>query len=127
MSDAQKAVLVIDDEERVRELLLEFLSEFDEFRLSGAGSGEEALESLQQRPADLCVVDMRLPGMDGTHFILEAWAAGLCRRFIVHTGSVDFVLPRPLLDLGMTQADVFYKPVNAVDMVERMRKLLPPA
>ena len=85
------------------------------------------MESLHQRRADLCVVDMRVPGIDGTHFILEAWAAGLCRRFIVHTGSVYFVLPRPLLDLGMTQADVFYKPVNAVDMVERMRQLLPSA
>lgn len=50
--------------------------------------------------------------------------AGLCRRFIVHTGSVDFTLPRALSDLGLAQEDVFYKPVNAEDVVARIRESL---
>lgn len=124
MSEMLKNILVIDDEERVRELLLEYLSEFDEFTLHGAGSGEEALEHLRKLPTDLCVVDLRLPGMDGAHFIKEAAAAGLCRRFLVHTGSVDFTLPRALSDLGLSQEDVFYKPVNAEDVVARIRESL---
>lgn len=124
MSEMLKNILVIDDEDRVRELLLEYLSEFDEFAVQGAGSGEEALERLRASPVDLCVVDLRLPGMDGAHFIEEAAAAGLCQRFIVHTGSVDFTLPRALSDLGLAQEDVFYKPVNAEDVVARIRESL---
>lgn len=124
MSDALKEILVIDDEERVRELLLEYLDEFDEFSLHGAGSGEEALEHLRRLPVDLCVVDLRLPGMDGAHFIEKAAADRLCSRFIVHTGSVDFTLPRALSDLGLVQEDVFFKPVNAEELVRRIRESL---
>lgn len=124
MTDSQSSILVIDDEERVRELMLEFLSEFDEFSLKGAASGEEALEVLRQNPADVCVVDLRLPGMDGSRFIELAAADSLCGKFIVHTGSVDFVLPERLLGLGMVSADVFYKPVDTMDIVERIQVLL---
>lgn len=124
MPEASKAILVIDDEIRVRELLLEYLSEFDEFELSGAGSGEEALELLHSQPMELCVVDVRLPGMDGAQFIEQAAAAGLCRRFLVHTGSVDFALSHSLQRLGLEPEDVFYKPVNAADVVARIRQRL---
>ncbi|HWR03445.1 MAG TPA: response regulator [Humidesulfovibrio sp.] len=124
MTEASRTILVIDDEERVRELLLDFLSEYDEFELQGAGSGEEALEQLRMRPMDLCVVDLRLPGMNGARFIEEAAATGLCRRFIVHTGSVDFLLPPTLQKLGMVDEDIFYKPVNALAVVDRIRQRL---
>lgn len=124
MDERAKAILVIDDEERVRELLLDFLSEYDEFELYGASSGEDALEQLRCKSVDLCVVDLRLPGMNGARFIEEASATGLCHRFIVHTGSVDFSLPRTLQDLGMVDEDIFYKPANAAEVVERIRQRL---
>ncbi len=124
MTDLQSSILVLDDEERVRELMLEFLSEFDEFSLLGAASGEEALELLHQHPADVCVVDLRLPGMDGSRFIELAAADSLCGKFIVHTGSVDFALPQTLVGLGMVPSDVFYKPVDTLDIVERIRTLV---
>lgn len=124
MTDLQSSILVIDDEERVRELMLEFLSEFDEFSLLGASSGEEALKLLRQQSVDVCVVDLRLPGMDGSRFIELAAADSLCGKFIVHTGSVDFSLPETLIALGMVPADVFYKPVDTLDIVERIHVLL---
>lgn len=127
MSEPKQTILVLDDEERVREMLLDYLSEFkefDEFELRGACSGEEALEMLRQRPAALCVVDLRLPGMNGTDFIESAAAARLSGHFIVHTGSGEFSLPRPLLDLGMVEADVFYKPVDMAEIVTRVRTLI---
>lgn len=124
MADKRPCVVVLDDEERVRELLIEFFDEYDEFDLIGAASGEEGLEALSGRHADVCVVDMRLPGIDGARFIELAAARGLCRHFVVHTGSVDFSLPQSLLDLGLVQEDVFYKPVNASDLADRVRQLL---
>lgn len=124
MSETIQPILVLDDEERVRELLMDYLGEFDGFELYGAGSGEEALEVLRQRPATLCVVDMRLPGMDGAEFIESAAAERLCHHFIVHTGSVDFVVSQALKDLGMVAADVFYKPVDAAEILARIRELI---
>lgn len=124
MADKLHPILVLDDEERVRELLMDYLGEYDEFELFGAASAEDALELLRQRPAELCVVDMRLPGMDGAEFIESAAAAKLCHHFIVHTGSVDFSVSQALQDLGMVKADVFYKPANAADVLARIRELI---
>ncbi|MDR3640640.1 MAG: response regulator [Humidesulfovibrio sp.] len=125
MPEQKHSVIVIDDEERVRELLIDYLDECDEFELRGACSGEAALEMLQLRPADLCVVDLRLPGIDGAEFIMAASEAKLCRRFLVHTGSVDFLLPQALVEgLGMATEDVFYKPVDAATLLARIRERL---
>ena len=124
MNETLQPILILDDEERVRELLMDYLGEFDGFDLFGAGSGEEALEILRQRPTRLCVVDMRLPGMDGVEFIESAAAARLCHQFIVHTGSMDFSLPQALKDLGMVPADVFFKPVDASEILARIRELI---
>jgi two-component system OmpR family response regulator len=113
-------IMVIDDEERVRELLLEYLGEFEGLELFGAGSGEEALEMLRKCPVKLCVVDLRLPGMDGAEFIEKVAEEHLCGHFIIHTGSVDFLVTQALKDLGMVQEDVFYKPVDAAEILERI-------
>ena len=123
--DGGKArLLVLDDEAAIGRQLAAFLEDYDEFMVRVAASAEEALEELATAPADLCLVDMRLPGMGGEDFILQAAARGQCPRFIVHTGSVDFVLPQALLDLGLTYADVFLKPADLPTLLEHMRDTL---
>ncbi|MCM0754503.1 response regulator [Desulfovibrio aminophilus] len=118
------SVMIVDDEAPIRKALVDFLEDYDEFRLRAAASGEEALESLRAEPADLCVVDMRLPGMRGEEFIVAAAEGGLCRRFVLHTGSVGPVLGEALSDLGLTEADVFRKPCDSTAILERARVLL---
>ncbi|MGE4262941.1 MAG: response regulator [Desulfovibrio sp.] len=117
-------VLILDDEERIRQLLLDYLEDFDDFALRAEESGEDALESLAQESADLCIVDMRLPGMNGQSFILNAWERRLCGSFLLHTGSMDFTLTKELRDCGLTEADVFFKPCDMDLMLERIRSLL---
>lgn len=118
---APARILVLDDEERIRQLLVDFLEDFEEFTLRACASAEEALEELAREPADLCIVDVRLPGMDGKDFILNARKRGLCGRFLLHTGSVDFSLGRELLVGGMEEDDVFFKPCDMAQMLERIR------
>jgi len=67
-------VLVVDDEEALRAGVLRVL---DSFRLAGgdsgemsldvrvAASGEEALAALDESPADMMLLDYKLPGIDG--------------------------------------------------------------
>lgn len=124
MSELLPKIFIIDDEERIRRLLLEALDDYEEFELMSAGSSEEALELLAVVPADLCIVDMRLPGMSGEGFILEAARLKLCPRFILHSGSMDLSLSVNLQNLGMTERDVFLKPATTGDMVVRIRQLL---
>jgi len=121
---ATPRILILDDEERIRDLLTQYLEDFDEFTVLGAHSGEQALELLARESADVAVVDMRLPGMSGTQFIREALARGSCRHFLVHTGSVDMVISSELKGLGLTRRDFFYKPAGADAILDRIRECL---
>lgn len=59
-------VLVVDDEELARERLTRFISEMEEFDVVGeAASGFDALKYNEANPADIILLDIRMPGMDG--------------------------------------------------------------
>jgi len=58
----QKSVLVVDDEEVIREYFQKVLSDY---RVMTAASGEEALALLRHDRPDLVLLDIRLPGIDG--------------------------------------------------------------
>ncbi|MHC1752440.1 response regulator [Humidesulfovibrio sp.] len=121
---AAASIMIIDDEERIRQLLLDYLEDFDIFALRAEESAEGALQSLAKQRADLCIVDMRLPGMNGQAFILRAFEANLSGAFLLHTGSMDFSLTKQLLGCGLTEADVFFKPCDMGLMLARIRQLL---
>ena len=59
-------ILIVDDEPRVAFFLSKALEHADqEYRVSVAHSGEEALETLNRAPVDLLVTDLRMPGING--------------------------------------------------------------
>ncbi|MBE0583732.1 MAG: response regulator [Desulfofustis sp.] len=117
-------VFIVEDEQQIREHMLLYFEDFEEFRLDAADRGEVALEMLARDPADVCIVDIRLPGMDGEAFIRAAAAAGSCRRFILHTGSVDLLLSEHLRALGLSDHDVFFKPCGMDLILTRVRELV---
>jgi CheY-like chemotaxis protein len=57
-------VLVVEDDEGVRMFLVSVLEE-QGYRVIAAASGEEAVERLHGEHAQLAVLDLGLPGMDG--------------------------------------------------------------
>lgn len=124
MTATKPVVLLLDDEELIRELMTVYLEDLDEFVLLTASSGEQALDVLSGSPADVAVVDMRLPGMSGEAFILAAAARGLCRKFLIHTGSVDMAISDELRRVGVTEHDLFIKPVGADVILARIREVL---
>ena len=56
--------LVVDDEPRLRRVLVRLL-EGEGFTCAEAGSGVEALQELEKIPVPLVVSDLRMPEMDG--------------------------------------------------------------
>jgi DNA-binding response OmpR family regulator len=67
---AKEKVLVVDDELFVRELLMEFLSKQD-FEVILAESGEKAVEMTKSSPAQVALIDLKMPGMDGLKAMQE--------------------------------------------------------
>lgn len=59
-----KKVLVVDDEDDVRLFLQDFLSE-RELDVDAAESGVQALEKLEKKQADIVLLDVMMPGIDG--------------------------------------------------------------
>jgi CheY-like chemotaxis protein len=55
-------ILVVDDEEQMRDLLVKVL-ERKGYQVSVCGNGVDALAFLEREPADLVVTDVRMPGL----------------------------------------------------------------
>ncbi len=107
-------VLVVDDEPLVAQTLQAFLED-EGMRVHIEHSAEQALDTVRGGAAfDVCIMDLRLPGMDGDAAAraLHQLCPGL--RFVIHTGSADYAVPAQLQAIGVGEAHLFRKPL--VDM-----------
>src|SRR5215510_10800187 len=73
MAETQQHLLLVDDEQALREVIAERLGDAG-YRVEQAGTGEEALERLNEFAFDILVTDLRLPGVDGRQVLDEALA-----------------------------------------------------
>ena len=64
----KKTILVVDDEENIRFLYKEELTD-EGYEVILAGNADEALEKIGQQRPDLITVDIKMPGMDGLEFL----------------------------------------------------------
>ncbi|MFI5315647.1 MAG: sigma-54-dependent transcriptional regulator [Myxococcota bacterium] len=79
------SVLVVDDDALFRAALVRYL-ESESFAVVAEGDPNAALERLEQRPFDLVVTDLRMPGLDGIAFIRRVRALDPEAVCIVVTG-----------------------------------------
>ncbi len=108
------SVLVVDDEEPIRNALKKFLTQ-QQFEVYTAGSGDEALQQLKRHKVALMLCDIRMPGTSGVDLVPQAieiepelailmltavndaTSAALCMQ----RGAMDYLTkPIELSDLG---------------------------
>ena len=84
----QHSVLVVDDEEAIRELLQSYL-EGEGFRVCTAEDGPEALRLLAQPQASVCtvVLDLALPGMSGFTVLEELQRSGEAAVIVISAST----------------------------------------
>ncbi|NLW78564.1 MAG: response regulator transcription factor [Ruminococcaceae bacterium] len=63
-------IMVVDDEEKIRSLVKKYAS-FEGYEVVEAGSGLEAIEQLKRTMADLVVMDVMMPELDGFSTVKE--------------------------------------------------------
>ncbi len=78
-------VLLVDDEPDFVEMLALRLSEMGE-KVSSASSGRQCLNELAQRPVDVVILDIKMPGMDGIETLREIKKAHPLVEVIMLTG-----------------------------------------
>lgn len=71
MSEGQKHLLIVDDENALREAIAERLADHG-FIVEQAASGEQALQRLADFAFDILITDLRLPGIDGRQVVEAA-------------------------------------------------------
>ena len=99
MSEVDKIdVLFVDDEENVLQALQRTLrSKHQSWTMRFASSAAEALGQLAQRPADVVVSDMRMPGMDGATLLHKVRALyPMSIRFVLSGHADDTATMRAL-------------------------------
>ena len=58
--------VIVDDEELARQLLAEYLGEYDNIEIvAECGSGRDAIRKIDQLKAELVFLDVQMPGIDG--------------------------------------------------------------
>lgn len=111
-------VLVIDDEQDLNQIICDAFEDED-YTIYPAFSAEEGLLQLQKNKVDVCIVDMRLPGMTGNEFILAAHRLYPAMKFIIHTGSTDYFIPEEIQKIGVKNDHLLMKPVlDLTDIID---------
>jgi FixJ family two-component response regulator/flagellar biosynthesis/type III secretory pathway protein FliH len=87
---ASKSILIVDDDEAVRQLLATLLQS-DGFNVLQAGTADEALAGLAKHPVALLMIDVRLPDMDGIALLQRMLEidGGMLGLVITGHGNID--------------------------------------
>ena len=80
------SILVIDDEEAMRNVLIEIL-EREDFDVRVASNGDEGLAALRDESADLVITDIIMPGKNGVETVHDIRTEFPDTRIIVISGG----------------------------------------
>lgn len=115
-----RTVLVVDDDARLRELLIEYLGSRG-FDVRAEPDGPRGLEALARASVDLVVLDVMMPGMDGFEVVKE----------IRRTSSVPVIMLTArgdemdrIVGLEIGADDYLGKPFNPRELLARMQAVL---
>ena len=117
-----KKILLVDDDEDLREALSEQLVSTDDFDVFEAGSGAEAIEKTKGASFDLVVLDVGLPDTDGRELCRKMRKQGVKCPILMLTGhdtDADTILG---LDAGAN--DYVTKPFKFPVLLARIRAQL---
>ncbi len=119
-----KQILIVDDEERLRELVQACLEDLGGWATLTAGSGLEALKVAQTEALDAIVLDVSMPDMDGFS-VFEQLQASPATRSIPVILLTAKVLPSDRARFAqMGIAGVIAKPFDPVTISEEVAAIL---
>jgi signal transduction histidine kinase/CheY-like chemotaxis protein/purine-cytosine permease-like protein len=119
----RRKLLVVDNEQHDRELLLNLLQPLG-FEMHQAASGPEAIALWPSLRPDALFMDLAMPGLDGWQTVQRLRALGLADDApvaIVSANAFDRGLDN---DPGVTASDFFVKPVRVDDLLDWLERRL---
>ena len=120
MNFSMSHILIVDDDDKIRNLLKDFLTE-NSFLISTAADAMEALEKLNSLSFDLIIIDIMMPGMDGyelTKKIRESTLIPLIH--LTAMGKTENIIHG--LEIGAD--DYISKPFEPKELLLRIKNIL---
>ena len=116
-------VLLVDDEQIVRNLAHKMLERFG-FTVLPAADGHQAVEQFRAQGQDICCVllDLTMPGMDGMQVLTEILAMQPSAKVIVSSGYAEDDIKERCA--GLPLAGVVQKPYTVANLRQAMRRAL---
>jgi DNA-binding response OmpR family regulator len=114
-------ILVVDDEEPVRDLLKDFLED-QGHTVVIASSGDEALLSAEKENPQLIVLDVRMPGLNGIETCAALRANEKTRRIPIILATAFRDVLEEALAAGVD--DFVTKPFHLAELLHRVQCLL---
>ena len=114
-----RRVLIVDDEQNLRHMLQTLLKR-EGYEPVGAASVESALKELEERPYDVIITDLRMPGQSGMDLVDQVRNRNLGATVVVMTayGSRDIAIEA----MKRGAYDYISKPFEADELVLLLRK-----
>jgi len=111
-------VLFVDDEVDFLDTLLKRMRK-RRVNVSGVKSGEDALEWLSGNVADVVVLDVRMPGMDGIETLRAIKKLNPLVEIIMLTGHANLEVARKGMELGAF--DYLMKPIDIDELLYKVQ------
>ncbi|MCR2807781.1 response regulator [Paenibacillus soyae] len=117
----KKKVLIVDDQNGIRVLLLEVFSS-EGYNTFQAANGKIALEIVKRESPDLVLLDMKIPGMDGLEILKHIKAIDSSIKVIMMTAYGELDMIKEATDHGALMH--FTKPFDIDEMRMEVNKQL---
>ena len=111
-------VLLVDDEAEFSETLIKRMKKRN-VDITGVRSGKEALETLDQRPIDVVILDVRMPGMDGIETLRVLKKRHPLIEVIMLTGHASVEVAVQGMEFGAF--DYLMKPMQIDDLLYKIQ------
>ncbi len=121
MPEEKYSILIVDDEQVVRDSLTHWFTE-EGYEVEAVATAEEALSRLAARDLDLVLADIRMPGMDGLELLEKIQSEQLDTSVIVMTGYASVESAVRALKHGAF--DYITKPFDPDDLSVAVRNAL---
>ncbi|MDY6892699.1 MAG: response regulator [Chloroflexota bacterium] len=121
MNESKGHILLVDDEESIREGISRKLRA-ENFTCVPVADGMEALELASVQHFDLVLLDVKMPGMSGLEVLAQLTASHPGTRVIMATGADDMQTAIKAMKLGA--CDYVTKPFNLSTLTKRIEKVL---
>ena len=117
--DDNPTILIVDDDEAVRDSLTEYLRSAG-WRTESTDSGNKALEIVGSGKGDIVITDVCMPEMDGISLTRKLRLIDPDIEILIATGHSNEDLAIEALKAGAF--DYFRKPINAQDVVASLQR-----